>query len=116
MARGDERRGTAFSAALAGRASPRSIVDAPQFAIDLLTDEDAATSQVLQGSGCSSNLFTTSGSLWWSEHAGRFRRREDQKLTRMLLQGVRNGLLIPGDELVLIRCLRKRSNHDRTRA
>src|SRR6266567_2323383 len=96
--------------------NPRSIVDTSQLAIDFLTDEDSTTSQLFEGSGCSSNFFATCGSLWRGKHAGRLRGSDDHELFRMLTQRVRNGLLIPFDEIVGTRHLGKRSNHDGTRA
>ena len=53
--------------------------------------------------------------LWWSKHACCLRGSEDHELLRMLTQGVRNGLLIPFNEIVRTGHLGKRSNLDGTR-
>lgn len=74
-----------------------------------------AVSQLLKGSGCGCNFFATCGSLRWREHAGRLRCRENQKLSRMLMQRMCDYLLIPCDEMMLIRQRRKRDDYDRTR-
>src|SRR3989442_8080184 len=96
---------------------PPLVIEASPLSSHLLADEASPALQQFQGTSCRHQLLlATRGMEGRRKLANNGLRREDSEVAHLLLEVLRNCLLIPGHQRARMGVFRQDNHHDRTRS